>query len=358
MSLTFPNSPSVNDTYEFNGLVFVYDGTKWKVDGQLSYIQDAIQFIRSGAQADRPTVNAAALYYNTDLEGLELYYPEIDTWEVISTFAKQVDPTSDSGQLAYTSPGTYSFVCPANVFQVHVVCVGGGGGGWQSQSGAYGGGGGGLAWRNNISVTPGESYTVTVGAGGGYAVSGTDSFFISTSTVCGFGGERGISSASGGTGGNYFTVIGPGGGGFGGNGGAKTFVDGSGGGGGAGGYTGKGGDGGFGPNGNYGQAGSGGGGGGGSCSTQGGREGGGGGGVGLLGQGANGAGAATSAYGQGLPGSGGSGGSNGSIANGGVFGGGGGGYDQYNVITTGGGGAVRIIWGPDRAFPSTNTGDV
>ena len=33
------------------------------------------------------------------------------------------------GQQAYTTPGTYSWTCPAGVYSVSAVCVGGGGGG-------------------------------------------------------------------------------------------------------------------------------------------------------------------------------------------------------------------------------------
>jgi len=351
-TLNFPNSPSVNDTYQFNNLVFVFDGTKWKVDGQLSYIQDAIQFVRSGTQAERPTVSAPSLYYNTDLEGLEFYYPDIDTWEVVSTFAKQVDPTQDSGQIAYTQAGTYSFVCPANVFQVHVVCVGGGGNGFLSTNGPNcGGGGGGLAWRNNISVTPGESYAVQVGGIGG------SSWFINSSTVSGFGGTSAINSQTGGgAGGGFFTVIGPGGGGFGGRGGNSFSTPA--GGGGAGGYTGNGGEGAISaPSNSTGFAGTGGGAGGGGSSastSQGSGRGGAGGGVGILGAGSSGAGG-TGGADRGGGGSGGQGGS--TFANGGLYGGGGAG-STTSVSVSGGGGAVRIIWGPNRSFPSTNTGDV
>lgn len=344
MALNFPNNPNVNDTYQFNNLVFVYDGVKWKVDGQLSYIQDSLQFIRSGTQLERPTVSAPTLYYNTDLEGLEFYYPEIDTWEVVSTFAKQVDPTQDSGQTAYTSPGTYTWVCPANVFQVHVVCVGGGGGGTGNTAGGAGGGGGGLGWINNYPVIPGNTYTVVVGSGGvRNGSSGGNSFFVSLGTVAGFGG------ATGGSGGDCFP---PTQGGRGGLGGSPAGV--CGGGGGAGGYSGNGGNGGSG--GSVGQSGSGGaGGGGGGSAALSNRFGGGGGGVGILGIGSPGSGGVIEGGGGG--GSGGSSGS--SLVTGGSYGGGGGGGDTsaYNP-GDGASGAVRIIWGPNRAFPSTNTGDV
>jgi hypothetical protein len=47
---------------------------------------------------------------------------------------------------------------------------------------------------------------------------------------------------------------------------------------------------------------------------------------------------------------------------GGLYGGGGGGTGTNNPsgqgINTGGRGCVRIIWGPNRFFPSTGTGDM
>ena len=67
------------------------------------------------------------------------------------------------GQQVFTSDGT--FTVPAGVTAVSVVVVGGGGGGGPTPGPGYGGGGGGgaLAYKNNISVTPGASITVTVG---------------------------------------------------------------------------------------------------------------------------------------------------------------------------------------------------
>jgi len=264
-------------------------------------------------------------------------------------------PTSN-GQQAYTTPGTYSWVCPDNVFFVSVVAVGGGAGGcFQTDNRAQAGGGGGLGWKNNIAVVPGTSYTLVVGAGGPYDVSGGNSYFISTSTVAGFGATAG-NNLTVSIGGSYTGD----GGGSGGNGGGSGA-----GGGGAGGYAGNGGNGSTAGS----NAGSGGGGGGGSgvfptfyvAVT-------GGGGVGILGQGANGAG--------GIPGdgftggypTGGGGGSGGVSAPnatgsndatpGGAYGGGGSGQYFAENGSAGAGGAVRIIWGQNRAFPSTNTGDL
>ena len=144
------------------------------------------------------------------------------------------DSTSAQGQEAYTTPGTYSWIAPLGVTQVHVVAVGGGG---------SGGGGGGLGYKNNIPVTAGNSYPVVVGAGGpslegvlacpGGAgrtkENGEDSTFISDITVK--GGKGYGCYINNGNGGIF---IGDGGG----NGGGSASA-----GGGAGGYSGNGGDG-------------------------------------------------------------------------------------------------------------------
>lgn len=226
-------------------------------------------------------------------------------------------------ETVYTTPGTYTWIAPAGVTSVSVVCVGGGG--------TASGGGGGLGWKNNIAVVPGSGYTVVVGAGAkDFTFNGANSYFLSTTTVRGTGGTSG----PGGIGGNYAGD----GGGIGGNG----IGYGAPGGAGAGGYSGNGGNaGGTGSDANC-TAGSGGGGGGGDTRS--------GGGVGIYGQGANGAkGTSLSPNGKG-----GSGGGDGSISyggNGGLYGGGG----DYGG-GSGANGAVRIIWpGNIRLFPNTLT---
>lgn len=278
------------------------------------------------------------------------------------------------GQQAYTTPGTFSWVCPTGVTSVSVVAVGGATPAYGVAAG--GGGAGGLGYTNNIAVTPGNSYTVVVGAvSSGPNTAAGDSYFISTATVKGGGAS------------NYYTggtYAGTGGG----NGGASAGNFGSGAGG-AGGYTGNGGNGvSVGGNGTNGAGGGGGGGGGGTSQDQfvpgvgyGYISGpcGGGGGVGILGQGANGTGGTGGGNGTtqapGVGGGGGSGGGSGGSpssstsagGNGGAYGasagsGSGGGGVGYTYVTssdgTSVGGAVRIIWGTPRTFPSKNTGNL
>lgn len=261
------------------------------------------------------------------------------------------------GQDSYTTPGTYTWVAPVGVTSVSVVCVGGGAGQTtvNGEYSAYGGAGGGLGYKNNISVVPGQSYTVVVGAGGAADTSGGNSYFIGTSTVAGFRGAL----TTGGT----YTGDGGGNGGGGGLQGTYGGERGVGGGGGAGGYSGNGGKGG--DMNIPGDSGNGGGGGGGGGREYGGA--GGGGGVGILGAGSSGGGgtyyaSAASGGGAGSGGSdGGYGGQNGAGGAGGSYGGGAGGRSRNssgNTTSVAAGGAVRIIYpGTTRTFPSTNTTD-
>jgi hypothetical protein len=284
---------------------------------------------------------------------------------------------SGRGAQLYDVPGTYCWVAPAGVTKISVVTIGAG---YPSGVGSGGSGGGGLNYGNNISVTPGNSYSLRVG---------NATSFCGTARRSCFNGSYIASGASG--------V----------NGGAGLYAGGYGYGGGTAGYSGNGGSGGgFSATGQSGSGGAGGGAGGywfvnGSCVlvpcvTYGGNVlvpssaflsgTGGGGGVGVFGQGSSGAGgtlvSGTISYGGG-GGSGGSGGGATSTENGGSGGGYGGGggqagyclsnpqYQEYfccfpSVIwgcggsgTSGnsGSGAVRIVWpGDTRQFPSTDVG--
>jgi len=336
------------------------------------------------------------------------------------------------GEQIFSSPGTYTFYVPPGVTSISVVSIGGGGG---SARGArytnfedpnsitpytppgsltanfYAGGGGGLAYKNSISVTPGQPITVFVGAGGSSSSAsdnpGQESYIATaagTKLVRAGGGNAGTSGAGG------TMLLGDGGGS--GGAGANWLYSGSsvpaekvfrgGGGGGAGGYTGNGGAGGNGTDGSAGSGGGGGGGGGGrfgSFTTGSGTieyvygyGAGAGGGTGLFGLGSSGAGGlqtstpfTTGSYAEG--GGGGSGGGAGNYGYGGdggdnsgggygSYGGGGGApgsYTRYDTIDAsficsarfageGGDGAVRIIWTTNptitRSFPSTNVGQL
>jgi len=88
---------------------------------------------------------------------------------------------------------TGSWTAPAGVTRVNITCVAGGGGGegyWENR-----GGYGGYAISGGSVVTPGTTYTVTIGAGGSYATytgtaGGSSSFGSLVSATGGGGGQN------------------------------------------------------------------------------------------------------------------------------------------------------------------------
>lgn len=108
----------------------------------------------------------------------------------------------------FTSTGT--FTAPSNCQYVEVFLVGGGGGGGGTAGGAAvassgGGGGGGQVIKQVLPVTPGTSYTVTIGAGGAgsstgaSASNGSDTTFGSLLTAFGGGGGASVDSGNAGS---------------------------------------------------------------------------------------------------------------------------------------------------------------
>lgn len=257
------------------------------------------------------------------------------------------------GEHLYTTAGaSFTFTVPAGVTSICILCIGGSAGtnasGVNNRSGNTN-----SSWFGGSSTTPIVSGTSTIVFAGGGSGSGqgggTGNEWYPT-------GAAGPTVTTPATGTVYYT-------------GGAGSAAGSNAGGGAAGYAGNGG-----AAGTTGVAGTGGAGGGGSTNK-------GGGGVGVYGQGANGA----------AGGGGGSGGTNGAVSTvqaGGLYGGGcaggsgGGGGGAlaylnnytvtpgatYNVTVgvggkisagnggPGGSGAVRILWGKGRSFPSTNVG--
>jgi hypothetical protein len=259
--------------------------------------------------------------------------------------------TSPRGEVVFAASATaYNWTVPANVYFISALAIGGGGATPNTGISNTGAGGGSLGYANDIAVTPGEVLTILSGLGGtGSAATngqpGVTSYIVQSGVQILYagGGGWGYKNGAGSVGGTHaYGGTKANGGGIGGVGGASGFWGGTpsaasnhGGGGGAGGYSGNGGRGSDGdlvagpaaPS----TAGAGGGGGGaglGATPLAGG-------GVGIYGQGANGTRGTNS-----ISGGAGSGGS------GTQYGGGGG--------TLGGNGVVRIVWGVNRRFPSTD----
>jgi hypothetical protein len=297
--------------------------------------------------------------------------PTLSTLGAASTRGFGLSGVASPGQFARVLTGTYTFTVPLGVYKISAVCIGGGAAGNYVTPGA----GGSLSYSNNIAVYPGELLTVVVGTFGTAlspqsAEAGGNSYIArgASTLILARGGGQNTANVG------DVSYLGGGGGGSGG------------GGGGAAGYAGIGGNGGvqYGGNGQSAAANSGGAGGGGGTADYNDASGNGvgksgcGGGVGILGIGLTGTGGIGGVYGGvnnysstiGTGGTGGSGGTNGANGNvapftAGQYGGGGGvGGFYYETATntytyfngaSGAVGAVRIIWGANRSYPSNAT---
>lgn len=277
------------------------------------------------------------------------------------------------GEFLFDVPGTYYLPIPEGVTTICAAVRSGAGGALYNNNGGIStfyvssGGGAGFAWKNDIPVAPGDLLQIVVGAGGAAssqatviatpAGSGGESW-VKDVSICrasgGVGGTQGVAAAGG-------TVTAGDGGGTGGSGAfmSTTSAAAHASGGGAAGYTGNGGNGVANADSTL-AAGNPGTGGGGGSGTPGSPSGG----VGMFGAGASGTGG-TLGSGVGTTGGtgkGGSAGRNGALnatRAAGLPGDGAGGSVSFQSLpdtANGEDGAVRIVFGPGRAFPSTDVG--
>lgn len=121
--------------------------------------------------------------------------------------------------VSFTNVGTTSWTAPAGVTSVDYLIVGGGGGsGGAVRTSSSGGGGGGMILSGTISITPGQTYSITVGDGGegGIGFNGPDrntngsnggnSSFTGITALGGGGGIQSINSDPYNSGGSKYTT--------------------------------------------------------------------------------------------------------------------------------------------------------
>jgi hypothetical protein len=159
---------------------------------------------RSGPTVLRPTSEiqnrwVGMPYFDTDLQQVVwLASVNPDVW---------VTGKGVSNGLIFTSNDTWT--CPNGVTAAHVIVVGaGGGGGGGTFNRGGGGGGGGEVHIRELIVSPGTTYTVTIGAAGTGGASGVaggdggDTSFSPLITATGGGGGGSSSGSANGVGGN------------------------------------------------------------------------------------------------------------------------------------------------------------
>lgn len=116
------------------------------------------------------TVTAANLSPGTYSDTLSINSNAENSY--VLTVPIQINVLNPAGRAVYEQGGTYQFTVPDHVYKIDVLAVGAGGGGGAGltgvlEGGSGGGGGSGAVQQTaNVSVTPGEVLTITVGGGG------------------------------------------------------------------------------------------------------------------------------------------------------------------------------------------------
>ena len=152
--------------------------------------------------------------------------------DLANEFGGTSSSVGTGGARTYTAPGVQTYTVPSGVTSMVILVVGGGGGGglgvaasgYCLAKGGGGGGGGQVVYNTSYPVTPGETLTLTVGAGGAAnGGNGGTSSIVGLSGTIAAGGGYGSAGHSGGAagigsvgGGGSTTAATPGGGGGGG----------------------------------------------------------------------------------------------------------------------------------------------
>lgn len=174
---------------------------RWKTGSYPTSVTDGSGYKGGG---NNTSANGTSSTTISGLSAGTTYYFRI--WPYCDTSAGTIYGSTRDATCKVTSHGSQTFTasgtwpCPSGVREiVRAFLVGGGGGGGTGEGngaayphyGGSGGGGGYTSTVSGISVTPGQSYAVIVGSGGGNGQNG------------GASSIAGIASANGGNGGGY-----------------------------------------------------------------------------------------------------------------------------------------------------------
>jgi len=194
-SSTNPTLPSNNITYNTVGQIITGTGSN---DTVVAY-QTGTSFTDIGLAG---VLNPGKIYY---------YYVFAANANCAGT-PQYCVATSLKGTVTTPFTSTGSWVCPTGVTSVTVQCWGGGGGGGYTTGAAFkgGGGGGGAYAAGTYTVTPGSSYTCSVGSGGVGSTGGVGgkSSFVNVNTIMANGGTGALAATTGGAGGDSATCKG------------------------------------------------------------------------------------------------------------------------------------------------------
>lgn len=209
MAITFPASPTLNQTTTTGGQLWIWNGTNWKAAASAAaavYDTAAISTgyfsLPAGTTGERPASPTAGMTrWNTTLDVAEMWTGS--TWYIYATTIQYISATggvtTTSGNYkihTFTSSGTFTpITVPTNSTIEYLVIAGGGAGGYDRGGG---GGAGGLLTGIGFVVTPGVPINVIVGAGATASATHSDTPSkggnSEFSTIISIGGGGGISA--------------------------------------------------------------------------------------------------------------------------------------------------------------------
>lgn len=192
-----------------------------------------VPFTVAGTIDTYSAFNSSSSTYVVPLNGLYLVFPTI-AFASNATGARYAGiqvltgGTGSSISSTFTAAGTTSWTAPPGVTSVQVQCWGAGGGGGGGTALSGGGGGGGEYAAQTLSVTPGLSYSLVVGAGGTGGTAATNGAAGGISTFTGDSAVTITAHGGGGGAGTALTGTNPGGAGGTGSGASTAYAGGAG----------------------------------------------------------------------------------------------------------------------------------
>ncbi len=201
-------SISLNTWYNVTVTFNTTDGFKIYINGQLDSSHN-MTLAHNGSGFTNLATYAGNNLLNGRISKVYTYGRVLTDSEIEQNFFYDRERFGIEVVETFTTVGSTTWTAPVGVTTVEYLVVGGGGGAGNGYDNAGGGGGGGgMVLTGTINVTPGESYTVTVGNGGiGGANTrtnnaGTDGENSVFGSITALGGGQGQGSRTGGVAGS------------------------------------------------------------------------------------------------------------------------------------------------------------
>jgi hypothetical protein len=204
------SSISLNTWYNVTVTFNTTSGFKIYINGQLDSSHNMIlAHLGSGTTNLGAYSNSGDNFMNGRISKVYTYGRALTESEVEQNFFYDREKFGIEITEIFTTVGSTTWTTPIGVTSVEYLVVAGGGGGGNGYDNAGGGGGaGGMVLTGTINVTPGQSYTITVGDGGiGGANArannaGTDGENSVFGSITALGGGKGQGSRTGGVAGS------------------------------------------------------------------------------------------------------------------------------------------------------------